>query len=70
MSIAVSDEGVKKIVKKFLKGETINKYISSTEYNRLSRYINGNTNIDSDSDGITHAQLMRVLLSLDIRLSV
>ena len=70
MSIAVSDEGVKKIVKKFLKGETISKWMSSSEYNRLTRFINGDINIDADVDGISHAQLFRVLLSLDIRLSV
>ena len=70
MSIAVSDERVKKIVKRFLKGENISKWMSSTEYNRLTRYINGDTNIDADADGISHAQLFRVLLSLDVRVSV
>ena len=68
MSITISDEGVKKIVENFLKGKDINKYISTAEYNSLTRFINGNVNIEADIDGISHTQLMRVLRNLDITL--
>ena len=68
MSITISDEGVKKRVEIFLKGKNINKYISTAEYNSLRNFINRNTNIEADIDGISNVQLMRVLSSLDITL--
>lgn len=43
-------------------------YISTAEYNSLTRFINGNTKIEADIDGISHVQLMRVLKNLDVKL--
>ena len=68
MAITISDEGVKEIVERFLKQRNINMYISTAEYNSLTRFINGNTKIEADIDGISHVQLMRVLKNLDVKL--
>lgn len=61
----ITKEGIKEIVKIYLKGRDIKKEMSPYEYNGLRNFISKNTK-DSKFEKVSNEKLMSVLSSLNI----
>lgn len=65
MKVIITKEGIKEIVKIYLKAKNIGKYLSPYEYNGLKNFVSKNTK-GAGFEKVSNERLMDALNSLNI----